>query len=65
MVHRLSCSAACGIFLDPGIKSIFPELAGELLTTEPPGKPLEGTYSVVNCSTQLCHQMDLTCLLKV
>ena len=36
VVHGLSCSKACGIFL--GIRSVSPELAGEFLFTEPPGK---------------------------
>ena len=34
---RLSCSEACGIFLDQG-SNPFP-LAGRFLTTGPPGKP--------------------------
>ena len=28
-----------GHFPDPGIQSVFPELAGGFFTTEPPGKP--------------------------
>ena len=36
VVHGLSCSKACGIFL--GIRSVSPELAGEFLFTEPQGK---------------------------
>ena len=34
--HGLSCSTACGIFPDQG--SMSPALAGEFLTSEPPGK---------------------------
>ena len=37
--HRLNCSAACGIF--PGNLPVFPALAGEFLSTEPPGKFLQ------------------------
>ena len=35
----LSCSEACGIFLDQGIKLISPALAGRFLMTELLGKP--------------------------
>ena len=35
--HRLSCSTACGIFLDQGLNP-SPALAGRFSTTEPPGK---------------------------
>ena len=35
-VHGLSCSVACGIFLDQGLK---PALAGVFFTTELQGKP--------------------------
>ena len=28
-----------GIFLDPGIKPMCPAFAGELFTTQPPGRP--------------------------
>ena len=38
--HRLSCSEACGIFLEPGIEPMSPALPGRFLTTRPPGKPL-------------------------
>ena len=37
MAHGLSCSAACGIFLDQGL-NLSPALAGRFLTTAPPGK---------------------------
>ena len=37
--HRLSCPKACGILVPrPGIESMSPALAGEFLTTGPPGK---------------------------
>ena len=40
VVHRLSCSTACGILVSrPGIK---PTLEGGFLTTGPPGKYQEG-----------------------
>ena len=38
--HGLSCSAACGIFLEPGMGPAFPALAGEFPTTGPPAKSL-------------------------
>ena len=38
VVHELSCSAACGIFLDQGVELVFPALASRFFTTEPPGK---------------------------
>ena len=36
--HRLSCSAACGIFPDQGWNP-SPALIGKLFTTEPQGSP--------------------------
>ena len=39
LAHRLSCSAACGIFLDQRSKPMFLALAGEFFITEPPWKP--------------------------
>ena len=39
VAHGLSCPKACGIFLDQGLNpSLFPALAGRLLTTGPPDK---------------------------
>ena len=38
VVHRLSCSAVCGIFLDQGVEPVSPALASGFFTTEPPGK---------------------------
>ena len=38
MVHRLSCSVACGIFPGPGLEPVSPALAGGFLTTAPPDK---------------------------
>ena len=37
VAHRLSCSAACGIFSDQGWNPCPPALAGRFLTTVPPG----------------------------
>ena len=37
-MHRLSCSTACGLFPDQGIKPMLSALAGKFLTTRPPGK---------------------------
>ena len=34
----LSCSMACGIFLQPGIELVSPTLVVRFLFTEPPGK---------------------------
>ena len=39
MVHRLSCSAARGIFPDQGLNPWYPALAGGFFTTGPLGKP--------------------------
>ena len=44
VAHRLSCSVACGIFLDQGSNPVSPALAGRSLTTVPPGKPLSTPY---------------------
>ena len=38
VARGLSCSAACGIFLDQG-SNLSPALAGRFFTTEPPGRP--------------------------
>ena len=39
VIHRLSCSVACGNFPDQGL-NLSPALAGKFfLITEPPGKP--------------------------
>ena len=43
VVHRLSCSAVCEILPGPGIEPVCPALAGGLFTTQPPGKPLDGS----------------------
>ena len=37
LAHRLSCPVACEI-PGPGIEPVSPALAGEFLTTGPPGK---------------------------
>ena len=42
VVHGLSCSGACGIFLD--IEPISLALTGEFFTIEPPRKPLCKSY---------------------
>ena len=39
VVHRLSCSTACGIFPDQG-SNLASALAGRFFTTEPPEKTL-------------------------
>ena len=41
VAHGLSCSEACGIFPDWGIKPVSLALQGAFLTTGPPGKPPE------------------------
>ena len=39
MVHRLSCSVACGVFLDQGLNPCLLHWQEDFfLTTEPPGK---------------------------
>ena len=38
VVHGLSCSVACGIFLDQGLNLSLLHLAGSFFTTEPSGK---------------------------
>ena len=43
--HGLCCSLACGIFPDPEIKLMSPAMAGEFLSTVPPGKSF--TYILV------------------
>ena len=43
----LSCSEACDIFLDQGIKLMTPALAGGFLTTGPPGK--SGVWFLDHC----------------
>lgn len=43
VAHLLSCSPACGIFLDPGL-TVSPAAAGAFSTTEPSGKPLVGLF---------------------
>ena len=40
VVHRLSCSTACGIFLDQGLNLCLLRWQADFFTTEPPGKPL-------------------------
>ena len=46
VVHRLSCSAACGIFLDQGSNPRPPELAGRFFSTAPPGKSFSLSISL-------------------
>ena len=48
MVHGLSCSAACGIFLDQGSEPVSLALAGGFLTTELPGKSQAFYYFLKN-----------------
>ena len=40
VVHGFSCSTACGIFPDLGLKLVSPALQGRLLTHGLPGKPI-------------------------
>ena len=42
VVRGLSCSVACGIFLDQGLNLCCLALAGGFLTTRPPGKSQRG-----------------------
>ena len=46
VVHRLSCSAACGILLGQGLNSCLHRLAGRFFTTEPPGKPFSKYFII-------------------
>ena len=55
VAYGLSCSVAYGLFQEPGIKLVFPALAGGFFTTEPPGKVKEAQ----SCLT-LCDPMDYT-----
>ena len=51
MVYWLTCSGACGIFLDRGLKPVSSAWAGRFFTTEPPGEPrflIVGTKSKHN-----------------
>ena len=50
VAHRLSCSAACGIFLDQGLN---PASAGRFLSAVPPGKSLKLTFKEAPCRTSL------------
>ena len=49
MVHGLSCSAACGIFLDQGLNPCPLHWQAD---SAPPGKPLPVTFTVTTCA---CH----------
>ena len=61
VVHRFSCSMACGIFPDQGSNpSVSPALVGGFFTTEPPGKPLFSFLLEVNISTEECSDHDYT-----
>ena len=45
MVHRLSCSVACGIVPDQGsFDPMSPALAGRFFTTDPSRKPLNSHF---------------------
>ena len=51
MVYWLTCSGACGIFLDRGLKPVSSARAGRFFTTEPLGEPrflIVGTKSKEN-----------------
>ena len=48
VVHGLSRSAACGIFLDQiFIEPVSPALAGRFFSTGPPGKPSVGKFNEI------------------
>ena len=48
MVHRLSCSVACGVFLDQGLNPCLLHWQEDFfLTTEPPGKQFH-VLTIVN-----------------
>ena len=49
VVFRLSCSAACEIFLDQGSNPRPPALAGGFLSTVPPGKSPSGILDCRSC----------------
>ena len=50
VVHGLSCSAVGGILPDQE-SNLFPALAGQFFTTEPPGKPLQFHFEQQLCLT--------------
>ena len=52
VVHWLSCSTACGIFLDQGWNSVSPVLAGRFFTTESAAKPLISNKSIFITGTE-------------
>ena len=70
--HRLSscgawlcCSAAWGDLAGSGIKPVSPALAGGVLTTEPPGKPLFASLSEkILLSTSSPSQMSINMMVS-
>ena len=50
VVHRLSCSTACGDLPGPGIEPVSLALQGEFLTTGSPGKPQIKIFYWMQCS---------------
>ena len=50
-VHGLSCSEACGTFLDQGSSLSFLHLVGGFSTTEPPGKPQNEGLEITHLET--------------
>ena len=46
VAHSLGCSTAWGNLPGSGIKFMSPVLAGGFFTTEPPGKPLSGFFTL-------------------
>ena len=46
VAHGLSCSDACGMLPEPGIKPAFPSLAGRFLSTVPLGKSPSSAFKV-------------------
>ena len=59
MAHGLSCSTACGTFLDQGSNLFSPALAGGFLTTEPPGKSQVSPFSILRNFVGISHQAGL------
>ena len=63
MAHQLSCSAAYGIF-SAGIKHASPALAGEFLTTGPPGKPDLSVLISLSMGTSIPLSIQLSSFLS-
>ena len=58
VVHRLSCSMACGIMTRLEMEPVSPAFAARFLTTGPPGKSMASAQLRLNeaiCSTGLLN----------